>query len=222
MNKICLLITLVIFGWIATTAHAEMQGTVVQQDMIEEWDRVNLEQQNRLEQVVQLDADPAELEESDAELIDLSPEALMGKKISMPDVEMALYPRLLRAQRLIIANNMTDAIRSLGEIVESRSRADNAERAAAYFWLGEVHTANFKLHDAAKNYLEGFKADQTGLYGGYNLYALGHTMRRLGKNNEACEIFGQFVDRAQQDDNIYSEYLLGLAKDFIKSNCGRR
>ncbi len=135
----------------------------------------------------------------------------------LPDVDMALYPDVSRAQVLLMSGKENDAIALLKKVADVK--VYSAQSAAAYFWLGEIHTKRYKLEDAAKYYVSGFQVDQQGLYGGYNLYALAQDMKRLGKHDESCKIFKQFIAKEQEDDSVYSLYLLEMAQQIVNEAC---
>ena len=56
----------------------------------------------------------------------------------------------------------------------------------AHYWLGESRFVRGNMQEAAKNFLESYRADVQGPRAPYALYRLGVVLGRLGQVNEAC------------------------------------
>ena len=56
----------------------------------------------------------------------------------------------------------------------------------AWYWLGESQFVRGAYQNAARSYLEGYKADGSGEAAARNLMKLGVTLGRLGQTSEAC------------------------------------
>ena len=56
----------------------------------------------------------------------------------------------------------------------------------AWYWLGESQFIRGAYQNAARSYLDGYKAKRNGDAAARNLYKLGVTLGRLGQTNEAC------------------------------------
>ncbi len=63
---------------------------------------------------------------------------------------------------------------------------DSPLEGEAYYWLGESQFTRGAYQNAARSYLDGYKADRSGSTAARNLYRLGVTLGRLDQTNEAC------------------------------------
>ena len=85
----------------------------------------------------------------------------------------------------------------------------------AYFWLGSVHLARDRFHDAAVAFLKGYRGTPTGPKAANNLLKLGVALARDDKLKEACAVFvklgEEFPDSALKDE---------AAAEAVTAGCG--
>jgi tol-pal system protein YbgF len=72
---------------------------------------------------------------------------------------------------------------------------DSPLKPVAWYWLGESQFVRGNHADAARSFLNGYRADTTGSRAAHNLYRLGVTLGRLGQIREACSTLREVRNR---------------------------
>src|SRR5690625_764715 len=87
------------------------------------------------------------------------------------------------------------------DLAEERLRSflndypDSALKPTAWYWLGESQFVRGQHSDAARSFLNGYNADNSGQRAPHNLYRLGVSLGRLGQKSEACATLRELDNR---------------------------
>ncbi|HLS19615.1 MAG TPA: tol-pal system protein YbgF [Paracoccaceae bacterium] len=87
------------------------------------------------------------------------------------------------------------------DLAEERLRSflkdypDSSLKPTAWYWLGESQFVRGQHSDAARSFLNGYNADNSGQRAPHNLYRLGVSLGRLGQKSEACATLRELDNR---------------------------
>jgi tol-pal system protein YbgF len=87
----------------------------------------------------------------------------------------------------------------------------------ALYWLGESQFVRGAFQNAARSYLDGYKANRASASAPLNLYRLGVTLGRLGQINEACRTL---LEVGKQFPTGPADILSGATTELSTLNCG--
>lgn len=124
---------------------------------------------------------------------------------------------VVEGENLLAAGADEAAEKKLSSVVAQSNNEE--ELAAAHFWLGEIYTKKYQLEKAAENFLKGFDLNNNSLYGGFNLYNLARTMKRLNKTEESCKIYMKYIEISLNKDALYLDSMKEKVKSEVEKNC---
>lgn len=87
----------------------------------------------------------------------------------------------------------------------------------AYYWLGQSQTTRGDLTSAAKTFLGGYNANETGPFAPDNLMQLGVTLGRLGQVDAGCQTLREVT---RQFPNAPQTVREGTVSELANLNCG--
>ena len=64
---------------------------------------------------------------------------------------------------------------------------------SAHYWLGEIYLLQKEYHEAALVFAEGYQKYTESVKSPDSLYKLAETLIKIGKKEEACNTFNQFI-----------------------------
>ena len=99
---------------------------------------------------------------------------------------------------------------------------DEHTKAQAHYLSGLLKFEVKEYKKAAQSFLDGYKQDNDGLFGVYNLFGLAKAMNRLDRREESCAAVTKLLKLLEQDDVVYPTLFSEEVIDYHKKHCFKK